>query len=47
MGYHWLYNSIFDDEIQQKKATSLLQQLAVKMPTSIVERAQQQQLYMQ
>ncbi|MCL1143781.1 tetratricopeptide repeat protein [Shewanella gaetbuli] len=47
MGYHWLYNSIFDDEKKQREATSLLQQLAAQMPTSIVERAQQQQLYIQ
>ncbi|QIR13529.1 tetratricopeptide repeat protein [Shewanella aestuarii] len=47
MGYHWLYNSIFDDKEQQKQASSLLKKLAAQMPTSIVERAQQQQLYMQ
>lgn len=45
MGYHWLYNSIFADDAQQKKASSLLQRLASKMPPSIVERAQQSQLY--
>ena len=45
MGYHWLYNSIFDDDAQQKKASSLLQVLAAKMPASIVARAQQSQLY--
>ncbi|KVX03001.1 tetratricopeptide repeat protein [Shewanella frigidimarina] len=44
-GYHWLYNSIFDDDAQQKKASSLLQMLAAKMPASIVARAQQPQLY--
>ncbi|MGI2037744.1 tetratricopeptide repeat protein [Shewanella frigidimarina] len=45
LGYHWLYNSIFDDDAQQKKASSLLQMLAAKMPASIVARAQQPQLY--
>ncbi|MCL1114631.1 MULTISPECIES: tetratricopeptide repeat protein [Shewanella] len=45
MGYHWLYNSIFDDDAQQKKASSLLQVLAAKMPASVVARAQQSQLY--
>lgn len=45
LGYHWLYNSIFDDDAQQKKASSLLQMLAAKMPASIVARAQQPQMY--
>jgi len=45
LGYYWLYNSIFDDDAQQKKATSLLQMLAAKMPASIVARAQRPQLY--
>ena len=46
LGYHWLYNSIFDDDAQQKEASSLLQMLAAKMPASVVARAQQQpQLY--
>ncbi|WP_165872349.1 SEL1-like repeat protein [Shewanella frigidimarina] len=45
LGYHWLYNSIFDDDAQQKKASSLLQMLAAKMPASTVARAQQPQLY--
>lgn len=45
LGYHWLYNSIFDDDAQQKKASSLLQMLAAKMPASIVARAQKPQLY--
>lgn len=45
MGYHWLYNSIFDNDAEQKKASSLLQVLAAKMPASIVARAQQPQLY--
>ena len=45
LGYHWLYNSIFDDDAQQKKASSLLQMLAAKMPASIVAKAQQPQLY--
>lgn len=45
MGYHWLYNSIFDNDAQQKKASSLLRMLAAKMPASRVARAQQPQLY--
>ncbi|GGP78019.1 tetratricopeptide repeat protein [Shewanella ulleungensis] len=45
MGYHWLYNSIFDNDAEQKKASSLLQMLAAKMPASVVARAQQSQLY--
>ncbi|GGQ08869.1 tetratricopeptide repeat protein [Shewanella litoralis] len=45
MGYHWLYNSIFDNDAEQKKASSLLQVLAAKMPASIVARAKQPQLY--
>ncbi len=45
LGYHWLYNSVFNDEATQKQATSLLQNLAAKMPASIVERAQQPQLH--
>lgn len=45
MGYHWLYNSIFDNDAEQKKASSLLQVLAAKMPASVVARAQQPQLY--
>ncbi len=45
LGYHWLYNSVFNDAASQKKATSLLQMLAAKMPASIVERAQQPQLH--
>ena len=45
LGYHWLYNSVFNDEATQKKATSLLQKLAAKMPASIVARAQQPQLH--
>lgn len=44
MAYHWLYNDVFADEATQKKASSLLQVLAAKMPPSVVARAQQEQL---
>ncbi|NKF49457.1 sel1 repeat family protein [Shewanella sp. WXL01] len=47
LGYHWLYNSYFDDSAQHKQAMSLLKMLAAKMPESIVKRAQQPQLYTQ
>lgn len=44
MAYHWLYNNVFTDEAMQKKALSLLQVLAAKMPASAVVRAQQEHL---
>ena len=44
MAYHWLYNDVFVDEATKKKALSLLQVLAAKMPPSAVARAQQEQL---
>ncbi|MGL5392380.1 MAG: flagellar protein MotX [Shewanella sp.] len=44
LAYHWLYNAVFVDEAMQKKALSLLQVLAAKMPASAVARAQQAQL---
>ncbi|MGL5047039.1 MAG: flagellar protein MotX [Shewanella sp.] len=44
MAYHWLYNDVFADEATKKKALSLLQALAAKMPPSAVARAQQEQL---
>ncbi|WP_394130315.1 tetratricopeptide repeat protein [Shewanella maritima] len=47
LGYHWLYNSYFDDKAQHTEAMSLLDMLAAKMPESIVRRAQQSQIYTQ
>ncbi len=44
MAYNWLYNSVFPDEATKKKALSLLQGLAAKMPASAVARAEQEQL---
>jgi sodium-type polar flagellar protein MotX len=41
LAYHLLYNNVFEDEATQNKALSLLRVLAAKMPTSVVERAQQ------
>ncbi|MGR6503648.1 flagellar protein MotX [Shewanella sp. Koi 1] len=41
MAYNWLYNNVFTDEATKKKALSLLQVLAAKMPASAVARAQQ------
>ncbi len=44
MAYNWLYNNVFTDEATKKKALSLLQVLAAKMPASAVARAQQEHL---
>ncbi|MBB1269721.1 tetratricopeptide repeat protein [Shewanella sp. SR44-3] len=45
LGYHLLYNNVFEDEATQKRALSLLRALAAKMPTSVVERAQKSRFY--
>lgn len=47
VGYHWLYHSVFANDKQQQQASALLKKLAAQMPKSIVERAQQQQFYIQ
>lgn len=39
LGYHLLYNNVFDDEATHRKASSLLQTLATKIPASELERA--------
>jgi hypothetical protein len=39
LGYHLLHNNVFDDAATHKKASSLLQTLAKKIPASELERA--------
>ena len=44
MGYHWLYNDVFSDEVTKQKALELLKVLEQKMPPSAVARAKQEHL---
>ena len=37
--YRWLFNSVTADKKTHKKITSLLSQLAEKMPPSVIKRA--------